>query len=144
MAQQHETTGTHLREAHPLSGQGLRYVLDDERRELESNVGRTTAGRTAKTLAKSDTLRVTLVHLRAGMTVHPSATAGAASLHVLQGRVSVQTDGTSLELGPGELAIFSNNLREPLRALEDSTFLVTVAWEEGAGAWEQEEQEGHH
>jgi quercetin dioxygenase-like cupin family protein len=140
----HDTTGTNLREAHALSGQGLTYSLDDERRELENELGRTTAGRTAKTLAKAETLRVTLVHVREGTTIHPSAAAGAASVQVLHGRLSVEVDDTPLDLGPGALAIFSNNLQEPLRAVEDSTFLVTVAWEEGAGAWDQEEQEGQH
>jgi hypothetical protein len=143
MADTHETTGTRVREAHAVSGQGLRYVLDTERRDLQAEVGRTTAGRTAKTLAKSDTLRVTLVHLRAGTTVHPSATAGAASLQVLDGHLVVESD-SGLELGPGDLAIFDHNLRQPLRAREACTFLVTVAWEEGAGAWDQEEQSGGH
>jgi hypothetical protein len=31
-------------------------------------------------------------------------------------------------------AIFSDKLREAIQALDDSTFLLTVAWEEGAGA----------
>lgn len=144
MADTHETTGSGLREAHPLSGQGLRYALDAQRRELEGDIGRTTAGRAAKTLAKTDTLRVTLVHVRGGTTINPSANAGAASLQVLQGRVAVQAGGQSTELGPGELLILPENLREPLRAVEDSTFLVTVAWQEGAGAWDQEERQGQH
>jgi quercetin dioxygenase-like cupin family protein len=144
MAQPHETSGTQVRDARPISGQGLTYTLDQERRELESLVARTTAGRTAKTLAKSDTLRVFLVQLRAGTTVDPSANAGAASLQVLAGRVSLQARGKPLELGAGQLVILSENLREPLRALDDSTLLVTVAWEEGAGAWDQEAHEGHH
>jgi hypothetical protein len=143
MADTHETTGTRLRESHQLSGQGLHYVLDQEQRELDADIGRTSGGRTAKTLAKSDTLRVTLVHLRAGTTVHPSATAGAASLQVLRGRLAVE-GGDALALGPGELAIFADNLRQPLRATEDCTFLVTVAWDEGAGAWDQEEESGRH
>jgi hypothetical protein len=40
--------------------------------------------------------------------------------------------------------VLPNNLREPLRAEEASTLLVTVAWEEGAGAWDQKEAANHH
>ncbi len=144
MAHAHATSGSPLRDARPLSGQGLRYVLDDERRELADQLGRTTAGRTAKTLAKAGTLRVTLVRLRGGTTVDAESVAGEASVHVLDGRLALHAEGHVLELGPGEIAILSQNLREPVRALEDSTFLVTVAWQEGAGAWDQEERQGHH
>jgi hypothetical protein len=61
------TSGSSVREAHPVSGEYLRYVLDVENRELECEVTRTSAGRTAKTLAKTDTLRVTLVATRRRM-----------------------------------------------------------------------------
>ena len=145
MQKTHDTTGTQLRDSHALTGQGLKFALEQEQRELASEVSRTSAGRTAKTLAKSDTLRVTLIHLRAGQTVNPAATAGAASLQVLSGRLSIEGDAAQLgQVGSGELVIFSDNLRDPIRALEDSTFLVTIAWDEGAGAWDQEEQEGRH
>jgi quercetin dioxygenase-like cupin family protein len=93
---------------------------------------------------KTDTLRVALVELRAGTTVDPTATASSATLHMLKGRLSVDRPGGAEEVGPGELLVFAQNLQQPLHELEDCSFLVTVAWEEGAGAWEQEEREGHH
>jgi len=144
MSDTNVTSGSTMREAHTVRSEKLQYSLELEQRELESQVGRTSAGRTAKTLAKTDTLRVTLVHLTAGNTVNPAATAGAASLQLLKGPLAVEAGSDKSELGPGELLILSQNLREPLHALEDSTFLVTVAWEEGAGAWEQEERHGQH
>jgi len=146
MQESHKTTGTRLRDSHALTGQGLKFVLGEEQKELANDVADTSAGRTAKTLAKSDTLRVTLVYLRAGNTVNPGASAGAASLQVLSGRLAIEGDATpaAAQVGVGELVIFSENLREPIRALDDSAFLVTIAWQEGAGAWDQEEQEGRH
>jgi quercetin dioxygenase-like cupin family protein len=138
------TSGSSVREGHPVNAECLRYSLNAESQELQAEVPRTSGGRTAKTLAKSDNLRVTLVHLRAGTKVHPTASAGAATLHILQGRLSVEMSGTPETAGPGELLVFTDNLRQPIQALEDCTFLVTVAWEEGAGAWDQEEQQGHH
>ena len=39
--------------------------------------------------------------------------------------------------------VLADNLREPIMALEETAFLLTVAWPAGAGAWEQE-LNGHH
>ena len=36
------------------------------------------------------------------------------------------------------LVDFVDNLRERITALEETAFLLTVAWPAGAGAWEQE------
>jgi quercetin dioxygenase-like cupin family protein len=143
MRESHATGGTAQRAAHPLSGQGLLFHLEDEVRDLRSELGRTSGGRAAKTLAKAGGLRVTLILLRGGVTVDPQAAAGGASLHVLEGRLRVQADTRMLEATPGDLVVLGENLREPIRAEEDSLFLVTVAWPEGAGAWEQEEAAGH-
>jgi quercetin dioxygenase-like cupin family protein len=140
----HQTTGTDTRPAHELSGQGLTYALDRERQALVKDLDPAGAGRTAKTLAKTDTLRVTMVHLRAGTTVNPSATAGAATIQLLDGRLKIAADGSPSEMRPGDLAVFSENLQDTIEAMDNSTFLLTVAWEEGAGAWDVEEREAKH
>ncbi len=142
MRQSHATTGTADRPAHPLSGQGLTFRLADEIRSLRDDIGRTSGGRAAKTLAKAAGLRVTLTLLQAGTRMDPQAAAGGASLQVLEGRLRVHADGYVVESGPGDLVVLGENLREPVRAEEDSVFLVTVAWPEGAGAWDQEETGG--
>jgi quercetin dioxygenase-like cupin family protein len=142
MRQGHATSGTAQRAAHPLSGQGLHFNLGDEVRGLRADLGRATGGRAAKTLAKSDRLRVTLVLLQGGVTLDPQASAGGASLQVLEGRLRVQADTRVLEARPGDLVVLGENLRQPITAEEDAAFLVTVAWPEGAGAWEQEAATG--
>jgi quercetin dioxygenase-like cupin family protein len=143
MTRGHATSGTAVREARPLSGQGLTYHLADEIRQLRDDLELRTAGRTAKTLAKSGNLRLTLILLSAGSTLEPEAAAGGASLHVLEGHLQVQADGQTLDLRPGELVVLSENLREPAQAVDDCAFLVTVAWPQGAGAWDQEAKTGH-
>ena len=142
MRQGHATSGTPQRAAHPLSGQGLLFNLGDEVQSLRGDLSRATGGRTAKTLAKSDRLRVTLVLLQGGVTLDPQTSAGGSSLHVLEGRLRVQADTRVLEARPGDLVVLSENLRQPIKAEEDAAFLVTVAWPEGAGAWEQEAATG--
>jgi quercetin dioxygenase-like cupin family protein len=143
MTAAHSTTGTDRRAAHALAGESLVFRLADEVREVRQDLGRATGGRSGKTLVKAGGLRVTLVVLDTGVTLEPEAAAGGASLQVLEGRLHVQTEGEEWELGAGDLVALGHNLQQPVRAIERAAFLVTVAWPEGAGAWDQEARTGH-
>src|SRR5437588_9866295 len=138
----HTTTGTERRPAHKRSGAGLRFrpraEIDQLRQELKSASGE----RSAKTLTKAGRLRVTLVVMEANASMNPESTQGGATLQVLEGRLQVQTQGQGQDVGSGELVILDDNLREPIRAMDQSAFLITVAWPEGAGAWSQEAASG--
>ena len=105
-----QTSGTTHRAARQMSGRGHVFEL-------------------------TDGLRVTLVLLTSGATLNPESTVGGASLHVLKGRVRVQAEDERWDLGPGDLIAL---LREPVTAMEEAAFLVTVAWPAGAGASEHE------
>jgi quercetin dioxygenase-like cupin family protein len=133
-----QTSGTTHRAARQMSGRGHVFELADEVRSLRGELEHTSGGRTAKTLAKTDGIRVTLVLLTIGATLNPESTAGGASLHVLEGRVRVQAAGQHRDLGPGDLIVLGENLREPVTAIEEAAFIVTVAWPAGAGASEHE------
>jgi quercetin dioxygenase-like cupin family protein len=98
--------------------------------------------RSAKTLAKSGGLRVTLVVLQADATLQPEAADGGATIQVLEGRLRVQSEGTLHELSAGQLMLLEQNLREPIQAAEPAAFLLTVYWPEGQGAWAQEQASG--
>jgi quercetin dioxygenase-like cupin family protein len=136
-----QTSGTTHRAARQMSGRGHVFKLSDEVRTLRGELDHTSGGRAAKTLAKTDGLRVTLVLLTSGATLNPESTAGGARLHVLEGRVRVQAEGEQWDLGPRDVIVFGENLREPVTALEEAAFLVTVAWPAGAGAAEHEGDE---
>jgi hypothetical protein len=134
----HQTTGTERRPAHQLSGEGLRFRLGEEIDQLRQDVKNSSGQRSAKTLTKAGSLRVTLVVMDANATMKPEGSRGGATLQVLDGRLQVQ----SQEVGSGELVVMDDNLREPIRAMDQSAFLITVAWPEGAGAWSQEAAQG--
>lgn len=138
----HMTTGTDRRSARSLSGGGLSFQISDEVAELRQDLARSSAQRSAKTLAKAGGLRITLVCMEANTTLSPEASAGGATIQVIEGRLRMQTDGTVHELGPGELMVMEENLRQPIQAAERSAFLLTVYWPEGAGAWSQEQAQG--
>jgi quercetin dioxygenase-like cupin family protein len=141
-ASTHTTSGTERRAAHQLSGGGLVFRLGDEIEELRQDLKSSSGHRSAKTLAKSGSLRVTLVVLEANATLEPESTDGEATIQVLDGRLRVQTDGSVHELGPGELVVLEQNLREQIQAPERAAFLITVVWPEGKGAWSQEAAAG--
>lgn len=140
----HMTSGTDRRAAHSLSGDGLTFRISQELQELRQDLARSSGQRTAKTLAKSGGLRVTMVCLEANSSLAPEASAGGATIQVLEGRLRMQVDGTPHELGSGEIMVLEQNLREPIQAAEPTAFLLTVYWPEGAGAWSQEQAQGRH
>src|SRR5579859_5888053 len=126
-----------------MSGRGAIFHMSDEIQSLRTDLEHTSGERAARTFAKMGGLRVTLVLLKDGAALHPEATAGGASVQVVEGRLRVQTDGEVRELGPGELVVLGHNLHEPVTAVAETAFLVTVAWPAGAGAWQQEVANHH-
>jgi quercetin dioxygenase-like cupin family protein len=137
-SQGRHTSGTARRAARQMSGRGHVFQSTNEVQSLRGDLHYTTGGRAAKTLAKTDGLRVTLVLLKSGATLNPESTAGGATLHVLKGRVRVHAEGEQWELRPGDLIVLEENLREPVTAVEEAAFLVTIAGPAGAGASEHE------
>jgi quercetin dioxygenase-like cupin family protein len=142
MSEDHATSGSSLRPARSVSGQGLTFQLGEQIAALRDELGRTSGGRAAKTLGKAGSLRVTLVVLAPQTTIEPQAAAGGASLQVLEGSVRLRVEGQERVVRRGDLVVLEENLNEPLRAEESSAVLLTVAWPEGAGAWEQEAASG--
>lgn len=127
-------SGSNARVGRPMNGEALKFHIDDELHHLDQEQEHLSGGRAAKTLTKEETLRVTLVRANAGTTIEPSANAGGASLQVLRGKLQIQMVGGMVEAGPGDLVILPHNLQDPIQALQDSAFLLTIAWVEGTGA----------
>jgi quercetin dioxygenase-like cupin family protein len=140
--QEHETSGTARREGRQMSGRGLVFRIDQEVTSLRQDLEHTSGGRAARTLAKTEGLRVTLVLIKKDVEMNPEATAGGASIEVLAGQLRVHAGGEPWEVGAGELMVLADNLREPITAVEETAFLLTVTWPAGAGAWEQEMTSG--
>ena len=72
----HTTNGSSRRAARSVSAQGLIYRLGVEIQSLKGDLRQTSRARAAKTLAKANNLRVALITLRSGFTIHPHAIAG--------------------------------------------------------------------
>ena len=138
MKRSRETTGTARRAPRRMDGRGTVFELADELPQSATRPRVHLRDRAAKTLAKTDGLGVTLVLLKRNASFHPEGATGGATLHVLEGQIRVQTDGDHWNVGPAAVIVLGENLREPVTALEEAVFLVTVAWPAGAGASPQE------
>jgi quercetin dioxygenase-like cupin family protein len=47
---------------------------------------------------------------------------------VVEGRLRIHAGGQPWAVGAGELIALADNLREPITALEETAFILTVAW----------------
>ena len=85
-------------------------------------------GHTAKTLVKYDDLRVVLIALEANGQVPEHKTEGRISIQALSGHLRVMASGRTFSLRAGGIVAFDHGVPHHVSALEDSAFLLTIAW----------------
>ena len=89
------------------------------------------SGQNAKTLVKYDGLRVVLIALQARSRIPEHQTEGQVSIQTIVGHLQVRAGGRSFELRPGGLLALEQGLPHNVEALEESAFLLTIAWPGG-------------
>ena len=90
-------------------------------------------GQNARTLVKYDDLRVVLTVLQAKARIPQHQTRGRISIHLLSGHVRLNA-GRMFDLRPGSYVALDRDRPHDIEALEDSAFLLTIAWPGPAGA----------
>lgn len=97
------------------------------RQQLKAAVS-ASSGRSSQTVygGHEHVLRQTVVALAAGRKLDEHDSPGEATLHVLQGRVTLHSGEDSWEGSPGDLLVVPE-ARHSLDAIEDSAVLLTVA-----------------
>lgn len=91
------------------------------------------AGRRAETLIKTDGLRVVLVTMLSGITLHEHTAPGPITIHAVSGRFAVTFEEDERELGPGEVVSLASGVRHAVRTIEEGAFLLTIGWGPSAG-----------
>jgi quercetin dioxygenase-like cupin family protein len=94
--------------------------------------GDTASGRRAETLIKTEGLRVVLVTMRSGITLHEHVAPGPITIHALRGRFTAAFEGEKRELGPGDVLSLAAGVRHAVEALAEGAFLLTIGWGPGA------------
>ena len=77
-------------------------------------------------LFKSTDLEVIRLVLRAGEGMPPHAVAGEITLQCIEGRIAFKFDTGQIELAAGQLVHVTGDDMHSLRAIEDSSLLLTI------------------
>jgi quercetin dioxygenase-like cupin family protein len=85
-------------------------------------------GHNSKTLVKYDSLRIVLIALRKDARIPDHRTEGRISIQTIRGHILVRASGRVFELPIGRLLALDHGLRHEVEALEDSAFLLSIAW----------------
>lgn len=128
MAETHDTQNQYRR-PHPqsLAAPYLEFDLAREVEQLHSEPEWET-GQNAKTLVKYDDFRIVLTGLRSGGRIPTHQTEGRISIHTVRGHIQVRAEGRTFDLPAGRVLTLDRGLRHDVEALEDSAFLLTIAW----------------
>ena len=107
-----------------------RYLELDLARELEQlqHEPEWASGQNAKTLVKHDTLRVVLAAVKAQVRIPEHQTEGRIAIQTIRGHILVRADGRTFDLRSGSLLVLDQGVRHDVEALEESAFLLTIAW----------------
>ena len=85
-------------------------------------------GQNARTLIKYDDLRVVLTALKAKGRLPEHKTEGRILIHVLSGHIHVRASGRTFNLRSGGLLALDRGMPHDVEALEDSAFVISIAW----------------
>jgi quercetin dioxygenase-like cupin family protein len=85
-------------------------------------------GHNARTLIKYDDFRVVLTALQAKVRIPEHKADGRISVHVLTGHIQLRASGRTFSLRPGGLLAIDQGVPHGVEALEESAFLLTIAW----------------
>jgi quercetin dioxygenase-like cupin family protein len=110
-----------------MAGPYLEFDIAWEVEQLRRETG-WQSGQNAKTLVKYNGLRIVLIALRAGSTLPAHQTEGQISIQSVAGHIRVRAQGRSFELRPGGLLALDQGSRHDVEAIEESAFLLTIAW----------------
>lgn len=125
-----ETTGTSERAPQRLASPVLAFDLAHEVAQLlHEEVGWRQGDRNAKTLVKEADFRVVLIALRAGGRMEEHRAAGRISVQTIAGHVRLHTPGAIVDLPVGRLVSLERDVPHDVEALEESAFLLTIAWQ---------------
>jgi quercetin dioxygenase-like cupin family protein len=112
---------------HPMAAPYLEFDLTRELEQLQREPG-WRSGQNAKTLVKYEDLRIVLTALKAESRIPGHQTEGRISIHTVAGHLKVRAQGRTFDLPAGKLLALDQRLPHDVEALEDSAFLLTIAW----------------
>lgn len=114
----------------PMAAPFLEFDLIRELEQLHGELD-WNRGQNAKTLVKYDDFRVVLIALKARARLPGHQNKGRISIQTVAGHILVRAEGRTFDLPRGTLLALDQNLPHDVEALEESAFLLTIAWPGG-------------
>ncbi len=126
--------GAHLTRLPGLEAEVIRVNIGKELEKLKQAPSwQRESGRSSETLTKYNEFRIVLVRMKPGSYMSQHRAEGPISIHILQGKIRVHLPEDRIEeLDPGELLTLDRCLEHDVEAVEESAFLLTIAWPDTA------------
>lgn len=125
----HQASMTRLPEL--AEGVIRRNIADELEKLKKAPSWQRESGRSSETLVKYEEFRIVLVRMKMGSYMSNHRAEGPISIHALQGKIRVHLPEDRMEeLKPGDLLTLERCLEHDVEALEESAFLLTIAWPE--------------
>ncbi len=115
-----------------LANEVIRKNIQDELDKLKNaDSWQRETGRSSETIVKYPEFRIVLVRMKPGSYMSHHRAEGPISVHAVLGKIRVHLpDDRTEELVPGDLLAIERGLEHDVEALEESAFLLTIAWPE--------------
>jgi quercetin dioxygenase-like cupin family protein len=126
-----ETSDSPQRPAQRVSGTVLTFELQDELARLRREPAWARGERNAITLIKEPDFRVVLTTLKAGARVQEHHVDARFTLQTVLGRLRLHLPQQTVDLAAGQLVALESGVTHDVEALEESAFLLTIAWPAG-------------
>jgi len=104
----------------------LNFSIDKEIAQLKKETAWINGDRNAVTLQKNSNLRVVLISLRKGATLHEQKVEGPITLFVLSGRMNFIAREEKIIVGNNEFIVLEKATPHDVEALGDTTFILTI------------------
>ncbi len=111
----------------PTAGQSLEFELQAEIEKLRREPAYE-SGRNAKTMVKYEDFRVVLTAIKGGTRIQEHHSAGRISVQTVAGHIRMRALDREFDLPQGRLLVLDRAVQHDVEALQDSAFLLTVAW----------------
>ena len=118
------------RSPEPTEGPSLTFDLAEQIASLRQEPY-WQSGRNSKTIVKYPDFRVVLTAIQANTTIHEHHAAGRISVQTVEGHLHMHAGGKEFNLPAGRILVLDRAMPHDVVALEDSAFLLTIAWPEG-------------
>ena len=123
-----QTHGNPERPMHELARSSLTFDLASEVERLRGEESWRQSTRNAKTLVKEPDLRIVLIVMRQGARMEEHHAPGRLSIQTLTGHLHLQVLDQTIDLPAGHVLALDPDVAHDVEALDESAFLLTIAW----------------